>query len=82
MTVVFDGVRINPETVWMIVEHRKTPLFMATDIAYMFGFRNVDSNHALYRPILRALNKLHAEGRIGKYFVPEANISVFYRLEK
>jgi len=75
-----DGVQITETTVRIAIESRSKQLFMATDVAYWFGFRQVDSNHPAYRPCLRALNKLYERGLIGKYYVPEANISVFYRI--
>lgn len=80
MTAIVDGIHINADTVWLIIENKKTPLFVATDIAYSFGWRNVDSNHRSYRPILRALNKLNDAGKIGRFHVHQQNVTVFYRL--
>jgi cytochrome b subunit of formate dehydrogenase len=78
--VTYQGIQISTEIVRSLLMSRSTPLFMATDVAWMMGFRQVDSNHGAYRPILRALNKLYEYGEIGKYFIPEANVSVFYRI--
>lgn len=80
MTVVYEDIRINADIVRDLIMSRSKLLFMATDVCYWMGFRQVDSNHGAYRPVLRALNKLHQQGEIGKYFIPEANVSVFYRI--
>jgi hypothetical protein len=80
MTVTFENIRIDASSVRLAIFTRSAQVFMAHDVARWLGFRNFDSNHGAYRPILRALNKLYENGEIGKYFVMQANVSIFYRI--
>jgi len=66
-------------TIASIINTRHVKVFMATDIIYMLGGRSPDSRHESYRRVLRVLNKLHRQGRLNKYYIHEANVSVFWR---
>lgn len=75
MTVIYEGIEISLETVRAAV--KGVTVFSAAGVAYRMGFRNVDSNHGAYRPVLRRLNQLHDMGEISKAYF-DNNVSVFY----
>jgi len=75
MTVVYEGIRINREAVLVAIEGQS--VFDAQSVAYRLGYRNIDSNHGAYRPVLRILNRLHAERLICKGYFGN-NTSIFW----
>lgn len=69
---------ITLESVYEKITESPMPLVMTTDVIRLFGYMNVDSHHFLYRQTLRALNTLTDEKKLGRYYIPEANITVFF----
>lgn len=62
------------------LEDNYTPLMMATDIirhcrTNQYG---VDSHHPDYRHVLYVLHKLHDNKIVKQFYIPEANVSVWY----
>lgn len=56
----------------------RAPFFVCTSVLYKLGFHSADSNHEMYRPVLRHLHKLKDQKHLDSMTLPEANITIWW----